>query len=82
MRKSGFDSKARFNASFGVGGAYSFTSKNGIGLDLIFSLQGQRFELNGKDPIQKQNYVKIPVYFLFTPNASKPVCFIGKIGRN
>jgi hypothetical protein len=80
MKKAGFDSKARFNTAFGVGCAYSFTKKAALGLDVLYSLQGQRFDINGKDSVQKQNYFKIPVYFEFMADASGPVCFVGKIG--
>jgi hypothetical protein len=77
---SSFDHRVRFNTAFGVGGAYSFTENTGIGLDVLYSLQGQRFDINGKDSIQRQNYVKIPLYFLFVSSASSPISFIGKIG--
>ena len=80
MEKTSFDSKARFNSAFGVGGVYNFSRKTALGLDVLYSLQGQKFDSNGKDSVQKQNYFKIPVYVEFTVDPSRPVCFIGKIG--
>ncbi len=43
---SSFDRRSRFNTAFGVGGAYNFTGKTCIGLDVLYSLQGQRFDIN------------------------------------
>jgi hypothetical protein len=72
--------KATFNANFGVGAGYNFTSKYGVGIDALYSLQGQRYKINGIETNQRVDYIKIPVYFSYTANPSKPVSFIGKIG--
>ena len=72
--------KATVNANFGIGAAYNFTPALGVGMDLLYSLQGQRYEIIGTEINQKVNYVKIPVYFTYNNNPSKPVSFIGKIG--
>lgn len=74
------DKKATFNASFGAGAAYNFTDKLGIGTDVLYSMQGQRYKTNGFEVNQKVNYVKVPVYFSYTGNSSKTVSFTGKIG--
>jgi hypothetical protein len=72
--------KATANANFGIGAGYNFTPKLGVGMDVLYSLQGQRYEIYGIETKQKVNYVKIPVYFTYNGNPSKPVSFIGKIG--
>jgi len=76
----GLDKKATFNVNFGIGGAYNFTNKLGVGLDVLYSLQGQRYETDGTEYNQKVNYLKIPVFFSYTSNPSKVVAFTGKIG--
>jgi hypothetical protein len=47
------DRKATFNASFGVGAAYNFTRKSGVGVDVLYSAQGQRYNANGYETYRK-----------------------------
>jgi len=75
-----FSKKSTFNASFGVGAAYNFTNNLGVGLDVLYSLQGQKYNLAGKEYHQKNNYLKLPVMFLYNTDPSKTVSFIGKVG--
>ena len=75
-----YETKATFNTNFGIGGAYNFTGKLGIGVDVLYSLQGQRYKLSGTEYNQKNEYVKVPVYFTYNSNPSKIVSFVGKIG--
>lgn len=74
------DKKATFNANFGVGANYGFTNKLGVGMDVVYSLQGQRYNMNGFETNQKIDYVKVPLYFTYTHNPSKPISFVEKIG--
>lgn len=79
---SSYKRKATFNTNFGIGGGYNFTNKLGVGLDVLYSLQGQRYTLNNGNVEynQKNEYVKIPLYFSYNTDASKAVSFIGKVG--
>src|SRR5690349_17096178 len=53
------DQKATFNTNFGVGAGYNFTDKLGVGMDVVYSLQGQRKQINGMTINQRLDYVKI-----------------------
>jgi outer membrane protein W len=75
-----YSTKATFNAGFGVGAEYGFNNHVGVGIDVLYSLQGQRYTLNDIEYNQKVNYIKVPVYFIYNSDASKPISFIGKIG--
>ena len=75
-----YENKATFNASFGVGGAYNFTNKFGVGVDVLYSLQGQRYTLGSTEYNQKNEYVKVPVYFTYNSNSASTISFVGKIG--
>jgi hypothetical protein len=77
---SSLSKKATFNAAFGIGAGYNFTGKTGIGLDVLYSLQGQHYERSGVETNQKLNYIKIPVYFAYNTDAVKPVSFLAKVG--
>lgn len=77
---SSIQQKATANANLGIGAGYNFTPTLGVGMDVLYSLQGQRYKINGIETNQRVDYVKIPVYFTYTMNSSKPVSFIGKIG--
>ena len=43
---SNYKRKTTFNANFGIGGAYNFTNNLGIGADVLYSLQGQKYMTN------------------------------------
>ena len=76
-----YSRKATFNANFGIGGAYNFTNKLGVGADVLYSLQGQRYTINNSNEFnQKNEYIKVPVYFSYNTNPSKKISFIGKLG--
>jgi len=77
---SNYSTKGTFNASFGLGGEYGFNNHFGVGIDALYSLQGQRYVLNNIEFNQKVNYIKVPVYFTYNSDASKPISFVGKIG--
>jgi hypothetical protein len=77
---SNYSTKATFNASFGLGAEYGFNNHFGVGIDALYSLQGQRYVLNNIEFSQKVNYIKVPVYFTYNSDASKPISFVGKIG--
>jgi opacity protein-like surface antigen len=78
--RSGFDSKSKFTGNFGLGVEYAFSSKWGIGLDALYSLQGRKFDLAGTEYNQKNDYVKIPLYASYRTPFSKNVAFVGKLG--
>lgn len=75
-----YQAKATFNTDFGIGGAYNFKDKLGLGVDLLYSLQGQRYKFSGIEYNQTNEYIKVPVYFTYNSNPSKIVSFVGKVG--
>lgn len=75
-----FKSINTFGASFGVSGQYNFTESIGIGLNALYSFQGQRYELGGVERIKKLEYIKVPVLFVFSSDINSDFLFIGKIG--
>ena len=77
---SHYSKKATFNTNFGIGGAYNFTDNLGVGLDVLYSLQGQKYELEGVEYRQKVDYLKLPLMFTYNTNPSRPISFIGKVG--
>lgn len=68
------------NGSFGVSWQFNFTNMLGIGVNGLYSYQGQRYELNGVERVKKIEYVKIPVMFVYTSDINSDIMFIGKIG--
>jgi len=71
---------ATFHTNFGVGAGYNLTENFGVGMDLLYSWQGQRYDIDGIVVNQKINYIKIPVYWSINSDPSKDISFIGKIG--
>jgi hypothetical protein len=64
-----------FRYSFGASMAYFFSDAVGLGIDLTYSAQGQRYELNDLNLYTKLNYFKIPVLFQFHSNAESTAMF-------
>ncbi len=77
---STIERKATFNTNFGVGAGYNFNENIGIGADVLYSLQGQKYEVSGAEFNQKLEYVKVPVFFSYNTDPSKTTSFYGKIG--
>jgi hypothetical protein len=75
-----YNSKATFNTNFGIGAGYNFTEKLGVAIDVLYSMQGQKYKLSGREYDQKVNYIKVPLYFTYNSNPAKPISFSGKIG--
>ncbi|TCJ12092.1 hypothetical protein EPD60_16175 [Flaviaesturariibacter flavus] len=77
---SSINRKATFDAAFGISGGYNFSDRYGIGLDLLYGLQGQKYESGNNTAFQKVNYVKIPVYFAYTAAPASAISFTAKVG--
>jgi opacity protein-like surface antigen len=77
-----YSRKPTLNTNFGIGGTYNFTKNMGIGADVLYACQGQRYTINGtpNDYYQKNKYIKVPLYLSYDSDVSKRISFIGKIG--
>jgi len=74
------DNKNKFGANFGVGTQYNFNGNMGIGLDVLYSLQGRKYDSAGKSYDQKNDYIKIPVFLSYNSTPTKKIVFVGKLG--
>lgn len=63
-----YSALATDNGSVGISSQWGFTENIGIGLNVLYSWQGQQYEWNNVDLHKKLQYVKIPLTF----NASFP----------
>ena len=77
---SSFQYGNTFNGSFGISSQYGFNETMGVGLNVLYSFQGQQFDLNGVTRIKKVEYLKIPVMFTYNYNFNSDISFTGKIG--
>lgn len=75
-----FESVGTILGSFGITGECDFTENTGIGIDVLYSLQGQRYKLSGTERIKKVDYVKIPVMIVYKYEITPEAMFIGKLG--
>ena len=75
-----FEYQNTFNGSFGISGQYGFTKNMGIGLNALYSIQGQRFKLSGIERTKQIEYLKIPLIFTYNYEFNSDIKFIGKIG--
>jgi opacity protein-like surface antigen len=66
--------------SFGIRGQYGITENVGIGINVVYSFQGQRYKLNKVERIKNVEYLKIPVMFAYNYNINNEFSFFGKIG--
>ena len=77
---SSFQYLNTFNCSFGISGQYGFTPIVGLGLNALYSFQGQRFKLDGIERFKSVEYVKVPLMLTLNFKITDYVSFIGKIG--
>lgn len=73
-----------WGSAFGIGLGYGLSETLGLGVDILYSGQGQRYELKVLQTMvefhQKNDYIKIPVMLTFNGDPSGGSMFIGKIG--
>jgi opacity protein-like surface antigen len=74
------DIKAKTGVTFGIGGGYKFNKNMGVGLDLMYSMERQRYENHNVGYTQRLDYLKLPVYFTYNTNPSHKVMFTAKAG--
>jgi hypothetical protein len=71
-------------ASFGASFAYFFSDKVGLGIDLLYSAQGQKFEFETQgitgNGFTNLNYFKIPLLFHYHSNAESTALFYLNVG--
>jgi len=77
---SDFEYRTTFNGAFGITSQYGFTDNLGIGLDAMYSIQGQRYKLDGTEYYRRVDYVKIPLMLVYTSELTSSVLIMGKIG--
>lgn len=75
-----FEYLPTINGAFGLTLQYGFTDNFGIGLDGLYSMQGQRYELDGIEYYKRIDYIKIPLMFTYSTSLSSSVMLLGKIG--
>lgn len=75
-----FSYKAYIHPAFGLGAGYNFTDNAGLGLDVIYSFQGRKQEVNGVETRYKLDYLKVPLYFHFNTNPEAKWMFSANAG--
>lgn len=75
-----YDLKPTFNYALGLGLSYNFKNNMGIGAEVYYSTQGQRFKFEEKKYNQKLDYIKVPVYFSYSSNPESFVSVTGRLG--
>lgn len=75
-----YKGKTTINGSFGISGQYGFTEKIGIGLNVLYSFQGSRYEWKSVERYNSLQYIKIPVMFTLSLPFGDKMMFVGKIG--
>lgn len=75
-----FDYKATNAETFGVSGGYNFNKHMGVAAEAMYSIEGQRFELNNVEFTKRLSYIKIPVLFTYNTNPEAKVMLTAKAG--
>jgi hypothetical protein len=75
-----FNPQTTMNGSIGIMYEYEFTKNIGLGVDAIYSVQGQNYQFSGIEFSRRVSYCKIPVMFCFNPEIGPGMRLIGKIG--
>ena len=76
--------KINMGVAFGVGVGYNFTDNLGVSADLLYSLEGDKYEYEllgaTSELINKYQYFKVPLQFVYNGDPSNTVAFRGKVG--
>lgn len=75
-----FEYVPTYSGSAGITSQFGFTEDMAVGLDVLYSMQGQRFKLSGVESYKKVDYVKIPVMFVYNYKSSDMITMSYKIG--
>lgn len=80
MDNSRFEYLPTYNCSFGLSLQYGFNQRFGIGLNGLYSFQGQRYKFDNVEQIRKTEYLKIPLQLIYFNEMGTDWMFIGKVG--
>lgn len=69
-----------FNGAFGITSQFGFTDKLGVGLNVLYSFQGAKYEWKQAKRYKSLQYLKIPLMFTVTLPIGTDAFFTGKIG--
>lgn len=76
---SSYKTESRFGVALGLAGGYCFTDHIGAEVNAVYSMEGKKYKISGKEYTQKVDYIKIPLLFVYTTRPST-FMFLGKIG--
>jgi len=79
-KSSGWEYVPTFGYSFGISFAHFFSDAVGLGLDLTYSSQGQKYTIQGQQNFTELSYLKIPVLFHYHSSADKTALFYLNVG--
>jgi hypothetical protein len=68
------------HSSFGASLQYQYTSELALGIDLTYSIQGQRYKYIGIEGDKRVDYVKIPFLLVYSSELPTDILFIAKGG--
>ena len=76
-----YKTKHAFNGGFGISTQVGLTENLGIGLNVLYSFQGDRYEWRGVKRYKTLEYVKIPLMFTVSVPLGMDMLFLGNIDR-
>ncbi len=74
------DRPLTLGGAFGVGAGINLTDYFGVGVDLLYSVEGQRYETGGTETRQRLEYFKLPVMLTLNSNPNNAAMFLFKVG--
>lgn len=75
-----WEEKHAFNGGFGISSQLGFTENLGIGLNVLYSFQGDKYEWKNVERYKSLQYLKIPLMFTVSAPFGTSMMFVGKIG--
>lgn len=76
----GFSQKFYLHPAFSLGAGYNFTDNLGLGLDVMYSFQGRKYEIDDVEARLSMDYLKIPLYFHYNTNPASQWMFSANVG--
>lgn len=75
-----YETKSAVNGSFGISTQLGFTENIGIGMNVLYSFQGDRYEWKGVERTKQLQYIKVPIMLTLNFPFGTNMMFVGKVG--
>ena len=75
-----YNTKHAVNGSFGISSQIGFTENIGLGVNVLYSFQGDKYEWKDVERYKQLQYIKVPIMLTLNFPFGSNMMFFGKVG--